>query len=121
MGSASPPEGAGARKFSAEDRLASLTGHDPMRFRTLLFLATLIPLATDHLRGQGSGLRIVLHQAEPVEARDRVRHGEADLARDVGVNRVQTLGPIERDASDPALDFVQQRRKAHGSSSRPAP
>jgi DNA-binding transcriptional LysR family regulator len=42
--------------------------------------SALIPPATDDLRAQGSGLRIVLHQAEPVEARDRVRYGEADLA-----------------------------------------
>jgi DNA-binding transcriptional LysR family regulator len=42
--------------------------------------ATLIPLAVDQLRHQGCDLRLVLHQAEPIEARTRVRHGEADLA-----------------------------------------
>jgi DNA-binding transcriptional LysR family regulator len=42
--------------------------------------STLIPLATSHLRAQGPDLRVVLHQSEPVEARNRVRYGEADLA-----------------------------------------
>jgi DNA-binding transcriptional LysR family regulator len=41
---------------------------------------TLVPLAAGHLRAQGAGPQLILHQAEPVEARDRVRHGEADLA-----------------------------------------
>jgi DNA-binding transcriptional LysR family regulator len=42
--------------------------------------ATLIPGAAGYLRERGSDLKVVLHQAEPVEARARVRDGEADLA-----------------------------------------
>jgi DNA-binding transcriptional LysR family regulator len=42
--------------------------------------STLIPLAINHLHAEGTDLRIVLHQAEPAEARNRVRYGEADLA-----------------------------------------
>jgi len=68
---------------AAAEELAALAALGGAEVRVEAFqsiCATLIPLAAEHLRGQGSGLRIVLHQAEPVEARDRVRHGEADLA-----------------------------------------
>jgi DNA-binding transcriptional LysR family regulator len=42
--------------------------------------AALIPRAVEHLGSAGNDVRIVLHQAEPTEARSNVRHGEADIA-----------------------------------------
>jgi DNA-binding transcriptional LysR family regulator len=68
---------------AATEELSALAALGGAVVRVVAFqsiCSTLIPLATDDLRVQGSDLRIVLHQAEPAEARDRVRHGEADLA-----------------------------------------
>lgn len=76
-------ESAMAAMRAATEELAALAALGGAVVRVEAFqsiCSTLIPLALDDLHTQGSGLRIVLHQAEPVEARDRVRHGEADLA-----------------------------------------
>jgi DNA-binding transcriptional LysR family regulator len=68
---------------AASEEIAALTALGGAVVRIEAFqsiCATLIPGATEYLRKQGSDLKIVLHQAEPVEARARVRDGEADLA-----------------------------------------
>jgi DNA-binding transcriptional LysR family regulator len=68
---------------AAEKELASLAALGGAVVRAEAFqsiCATLIPGAATRLRAQGRDLRLVLHQAEPVEARARVRDGEADLA-----------------------------------------
>ena len=68
---------------AANDEIAALAALGGAVVRIEAFqsiCATLIPGAAEHLRKNGSDLKVVLHQAEPVEARARVRDGEADLA-----------------------------------------
>lgn len=67
---------------AAQEELGGLAAHSGAVVRITGFqssCATFVPRVVGYLRRRGSGVRITIDQAEPAEARARIRSGKADL------------------------------------------